>query len=127
MAAAKNPKPRPKKFRDLPLVSPPKINGEETSTLLSRIVDNHYLRLNLKTLWTPERVNRMCGYLRWTVYELSSMINLPHTDMKKYLAKGTFPDTVCWSLTFIEVCLMPNVLKDYPLSPGETFIPTVKN
>jgi hypothetical protein len=115
-----------REYGDLLLTPPPIINSGDSSTMLSCILDNHYMRLRLQSLWTRERFTRMCGYLGCTEYEMSSLIHLPHRDMKKFLDKGYFPSVVCWSLTIMEASLMPNVLPDYPLSEGEQLVPTLK-
>jgi len=101
-------------------------NYGESSTPGSHMVDIHYKQMGIDKLWTTARVARMCRYLNITEYELASLIMLPHKDMKNYLEKGRFPGIVCWCLTLMELCLLPEKMKDSISNAGETFMPYEK-
>jgi len=89
-------------------------------------MDNHYLKLGIHDIWTARRLKRLAGYLNETEYEIASRIMLPHKEMKKYLAKDSFPPIVSWCLTLLEVCLARDVFPDCPVEPGEEFFPSIR-
>ena len=103
---------------------PFQINYGDTVTMGSHLVDLHYLKMGIAKLWTPKRLERLCRFLKLTEYELASLIMVHHKDMKIFLEKGRFPPIVSWSLSLVELCLMPEKMTDSVSFAGDgNFMP----
>ena len=55
-----------------------RLNPAKTSTPASQVIDAHYARKRINKVWDFARVERLCGFLKVTQYELASMLNLRH-------------------------------------------------
>lgn len=83
-------------------------NPEATSASL--IIDAHYARLGLRKLWGPQRVQRLCSFLRMTHEELASLLHMKGSVFKMQLTSmKPFSGPVCLLLTVLE----HRYLKDY--------------
>jgi hypothetical protein len=98
------------KFGDLQ-----KIPNEDSPqrTVASVYIDAHYATLGLIDRWTWDKYTRFCEILRWTPYEVASLVGMPHTAVDRFQHNDmlTGPGALAWAihLTNLEWTLM----KDY--------------
>ena len=101
------------------------VNPDKTTSPTSLSIDIHYAKIGVQGAWDKKRVLRLCGWLRITRYELSSLIMLPHRQMDKYMEKGIFPGPVALLLSIFENHVAKGILMDAATpEEGEPLIPT---
>ena len=105
--------PKPKKIKAITLNPKWNINIGDTANASTLLIDQHYDEINLHELWNKERVERFCAYMKWTEYELASLIMLPHSEMKRFMRVG-FPGPVSLLFSIIEFYFAPHRLVDCP-------------
>lgn len=88
------------------------INRGPSATTQSLAIDFHYRVLELNRIWTTDRFVRLCGFLGATKGELASLCGIQHTELKRYLERGSFPQPVCLLLTLLENFAMGDINPD---------------
>ena len=92
---------RPKKY-----YQPAEYTTSETLIL------THYKLLEINKIWTPERIQRLLGYLRLTRDELAAMCNYERSSFKGQLGHGKLTGSVALLLTILEAQYLGDVVKD---------------
>ena len=81
--------------------------------------DIHYARLGVIARWDWQRYVRLAAFLNLTVYELGSLICLPHSRVTLTQKKNKFPGPAALLLTLLEaqaVAKMGDVIENpFPL------------
>ncbi len=91
---------------------PTSVNGNDTSTSASRVIDAHYNEKGVRDVWTLDRVERMARALNITVPEISSIIAYPHSIFLDRLKRRKVNGPACVLLTLIEHAFLSGVLPD---------------
>lgn len=89
-----------------------RVNGLNTSTAASRIIDAHYEAAGVRKVWTLERINRLARALNLTFYEVASLLGMPHTAFKTFAEKRQLGGPTCVLLTLIERTMLSGVYND---------------
>ena len=87
-------------------------NFPKTSTPASVLIDAHYERLGIVKRWDRKRLERLCGFLRVTEYEIASLIGVLHRDFGRLYPTGKLPLPAYLLLTILEKRYMSGFAPD---------------
>gem|GEM_PF-3887096 len=87
----------------------PNIRSKD-QTVVTAQIDIHYADLGVVERWTWERFTRLAAFLRLQHAELSSLICLPHTDMRKAQKDDKFHGSAAMLLTLMEAQFMADYI-----------------
>ena len=76
-------------------------------------------------MWEPDRVIRLSKFMNMTLYELASMVAIPHNQMTQYMKLG-FPSSACLLLSLVEYVFVKGNMVDSPPFDTEGLFPTHK-
>lgn len=83
-------------------------------------IDNYYATLMLRERWTWERYTRLCRFLKYTPYELGSMVLLRHKAVNSYQTANILrPREMAQALllTILEAHVYGNMYHDVIANP----------
>lgn len=81
-------------------------------TTSETLIRTHYTLLEINKIWTPERIQRLLGYLRLTRDELAAMCNYERSSFKGQLGHGKLTGSVALLLTILEAQYLGEVVND---------------
>jgi hypothetical protein len=90
------------------------------------IIENHYERLGVFTVWDAERYYRLASFMNLTLAELGQLVGVEPAVMKSYLLKDCFPRTVSLLLSLLEYTFTKSGMVDSPPYLKEGLFPTHK-
>jgi hypothetical protein len=76
------------------------------------LIETHYERLRIKKRWDKKRLERLCGYLQVTKYELASLVGVPHTIFDWRYSIGKLSTSAYLMLTILESRYLKEYVKD---------------
>ena len=89
-----------------------RVNGLNSSTAASRLIDAHYETRGVRKVWTFARIKRLARALNLTLYEVASLIGMPHSSFVTYAEKRQLGGPTCVLLTLLEHTLLSGVYSD---------------
>ena len=85
---------------------------KSTNTPASLVIDAHYERLNIRRRWDKKRLERICGFLQVTKYELASLIGVKHTIFDWKYRDGKLSTSAYLLLTILESKYLSEYVND---------------
>lgn len=72
------------------------------ATAATILLREHYRKLGIEVGWGREQVNKLCGLLKVTPFELGELVAIPTRDMRAYLRRDKIPPTVALHFQIIQ-------------------------
>jgi hypothetical protein len=110
---------------DVPPLTPLRVHGDDEVVNSSKFltptglnVSLYYQKIGVDDKWNgTDRIDRLCGFLKVTLYELADLIRVPHNDMGRWYRVKKYPSTVCLWFSLLEQCFMDSPDTEKELMP----------